>query len=68
MRRVVSVVAPFYNEEQNVPLPADEIDAIFRRLDGYERECFFVNGGSTDGTRDAIDAMALANPGVRDRE
>jgi len=65
MNRLVSVVVPFYNEVENVPRLADEIDAVFRDLPGYDHECLFVNDGSTDGTREAIDSLHAARPHVR---
>lgn len=65
MSTLVSVVAPFYNEVDNAPLLAEKIDAVFGALPGYEYECLFVNDGSTDGTREAIDGLAAANPRVR---
>jgi dolichol-phosphate mannosyltransferase len=65
MKRLVSVVVPFYNEEQNVAPLADQIDAVFTDLAAYEVECLFVNDGSTDETRAAIDGLAAARPHVR---
>lgn len=65
MKPLVSVVAPFYNEEQNVPLLAERIEAVFGRLPGYDYECVFVNDGSTDSTRAELAKAAGANPRIR---
>ena len=62
---LASIVVPFYNEEDNVAALSAKIDAVFEALPGYEYECLFVNDGSTDGTRGAIDALAVKNPHVR---
>lgn len=65
MNTLVSVVVPFYNEEENVPILAERIDAVFRQLPHYDYECLFVNDGSTDATRDRIQKAAAENPRVR---
>lgn len=65
MKTLVSVVAPFYNEEQNVPLLSAKVDNVFEALPDYEYECLFVNDGSTDGTRTELDRLAEANRRVR---
>ena len=64
MKTLVSVVAPFYNEEENVPLLAGQVDAVFANLPEYECECLFVNDGSTDGTHDQLDLLRESNPHV----
>lgn len=65
MKRLVSVVVPFYNEEENVPLLAEKINGFFSALADYDHECLFVNDGSTDGTRAALDEIAAVTPRVR---
>lgn len=61
----VSVVVPFYNEELNAPILSKQIEAVFGELPDYGYECLFVNDGSTDGTREALDQLAQADPHVR---
>lgn len=65
MTCLVSVVVPFFNEVDNVPLLAEEIHRAFKGEDRYGLECVFVNDGSTDGTEAAIEAAASAYPWVR---
>jgi dolichol-phosphate mannosyltransferase len=65
MKPLVSVVAPCYNEEANVPLLAERIAAVFADMPDYDYECLFVNDGSTDGTRAALEQARAANPHVR---
>lgn len=60
----VSVVVPCYNEAENVPLLFERIDAVLAGLPG-SCEILFVNDGSTDGTRAAMDALAAAHPHFR---
>jgi dolichol-phosphate mannosyltransferase len=65
VKTLVSVVAPFYNEEENVLLLAERIDAVFAALPDYDYECLFVNDGSTDGTAAQLDRVAASNPHIR---
>lgn len=65
MKPLVSVVVPFYNEEENVPHVAERVAEVFASLPGYDHECVFVNDGSSDGTRAALDKLAAADPHVR---
>lgn len=65
MKPLVSVVVPFYNEEENVPLVAERVAAVFAGLPDYEYECLFVNDGSTDGTRAQLERLARENPRIR---
>lgn len=63
-QQLVSVVVPFYNEEQNVPLLAKAVAGVFAELPGYAYECLFVNDGSTDGTRAALAAARSENSNI----
>jgi glycosyltransferase involved in cell wall biosynthesis len=65
MKPLVSVVVPFFNEEDNVAPLTERIEAAFSVLPDYEYECVFVNDGSQDGTRAALDTLQAANPRVR---
>lgn len=65
MKTLVSVVVPVYNEESNVPILAERIEAVFASLDDYEYECVFVNDGSTDGTGAQLARLSVANSKVR---
>ena len=61
----VSVVVPFFNEEANVPLLFDRVEAVFAELPDVEYECVFVNDASTDGTRAQLEALRTRSPRVR---
>lgn len=65
MTPLVSVVVPFFNEEENVARLYEQIAAVFAQLPDYDHEVLFVNDGSTDGTRVVMDALAAAHPEVR---
>jgi glycosyltransferase involved in cell wall biosynthesis len=59
---LLSVVAPLYNE-------IDLVEEFYRRvcaaLDGLSFELVLVDDGSTDGTAEALAALAAADPRVR---
>ena len=65
MKTLVSVVVPFYNEEENVAPLAERVAAVFAQLPDYDYECLFVNDGSTDRTADELAKISAANPRVR---
>lgn len=65
MNRLVSIIVPFFNEEENVALLAEKVVEVFAGLPGYGYECVFVNDGSTDGTRAELDRLAAANDRIR---
>ncbi|MBW7863722.1 MAG: glycosyltransferase family 2 protein [Candidatus Hydrogenedentes bacterium] len=64
-RTLVSVVVPCHNEAENAPVLFGRIRDVFASLPGHDFECLFVNDGSTDGTREALDALAAAHPEMR---
>ncbi|MBN2307417.1 MAG: glycosyltransferase family 2 protein [Candidatus Hydrogenedentes bacterium] len=66
MKTLVTVVVPFYNEEENVEPLCAKIEEVFSGLaDDYDYECLFVNDGSTDGTGARLDAAHERNPRIR---
>ncbi len=65
MSPLVSVVVPFFDEEENVPLVAERLAAVFASMPGQDYECVFVNDASTDGTREALDVLAADDDHVR---
>src|SRR3954465_14800057 len=65
MKPLVSVVVPFYNEEENVPRVAARVAEVFQGLPPDDYECLFVNDGSADGTRQVLDELAAKDPKIR---
>lgn len=65
MKPLVSVIVPFFNEEENVPRVAARVAEVFAALPAYEYECLFVNDGSTDGTRAQLERLAAADARIR---
>lgn len=65
MATLVSVVVPCHNEEENVPILADRVAAVFAGLPEYDYELLLVDDASTDGTRGAMEKAAAERPEVR---
>jgi dolichol-phosphate mannosyltransferase len=60
----VSVVAPVYNERENLKPLVDELLAVLRAA-RIPFEIVLVDDGSRDGSSEAIDALAREHPEVR---
>ena len=61
--KVLSVIIPSYNEEQNVKRACTVIGDILKEA-GIRHRLVFVDDGSKDGTWAAIEEMAKNNPNV----
>ncbi len=60
----LSIVVPIYNEEDSLPLLYRSICAALSPL-GRTFELILVNDGSTDGSGELLDQLALCDPRVR---
>jgi glycosyltransferase involved in cell wall biosynthesis len=60
----LSVIIPLLNQEQNVPILAEDVVNVLRGA-GKSFELIFVNDGSTDGTRAALEGLAAAYGEIR---
>lgn len=59
-----SVVIPACNEEQNVPIVAEQVSAVMNAL-AAPWEVIFIDDGSTDGTYRAMEACRAKDPHVK---
>ena len=58
-KKVITVVVPTYNEQENIPLVYDRIKRVFSDdLPGYNWELLFIDNFSTDGSRAIITELA----------
>jgi dolichol-phosphate mannosyltransferase len=62
-RPELSIVIPFLNEEQVLPLLRERLEKIRNRPAAWE--LVFVSDGSTDGSTKFIESWAQANPSVK---
>lgn len=58
MKKIISVIVPTYNEEENIEYAYREVKKIFRLLPKYEYEIVFVDNASTDKSRTLIKKIA----------
>ncbi|MCW3467798.1 glycosyltransferase family 2 protein [Chitinophaga nivalis] len=64
MKKLVSIVVPVYNEQDNVALLNQTIQRIFEPLP-YRFNIFFVDDGSSDGTLENLKKLSLLYDNVR---
>jgi len=63
--KLISVVTPCYNEEENVAPLYERIRAQFATLPKYRWEHIFIDNASTDGTIDRIKAITANDKNVK---
>lgn len=61
----ISVVAPCYNEEDNVDEFCRRVFAVFERMPQHELEILFIDNASSDRTSDRLRALAAADRRVK---
>lgn len=59
--KLISIIIPTYNEEQNVPLI---YNALCKELTEYNLQIIFIDDGSKDSTLNEIKALASSNKNV----
>ncbi len=63
--KLISISTPCFNEEGNVEVLRNRIDAVFRELPQYQYELIFIDNHSTDGTVARIKDMAAQDKRVK---
>ena len=61
----ISVVAPCFNEEENVDELHRRVSAVFERWPHHELEMIFIDNASIDRTAERLRAIAAADPRVK---
>jgi dolichol-phosphate mannosyltransferase len=64
-RKLLSIVAPCYNESEVIRLFYDALHAGLGSLEGLDHEILFVDDGSTDDTLAILNEIAARDPTVR---
>lgn len=62
--KIVSIIAPCYNEESVVELFFEEISKFVGNIQGYDLEIIIVNDGSTDSSLQLLEKHAKENSNV----
>ena len=65
MKKLISIVIPVYNEEENIPLVYEKIKEVSEKLSNYDWEIIFIDDGSTDNSENILEEMAKNNPLVK---
>ncbi len=63
--KLISVVTPCFNEEENVQQIYEEIKSIFSKLENYQYEHIFIDNNSTDKTVSILKIIAQTNKNVK---
>ncbi len=65
MKKLISVVIPIYNEEENIPLIYRTLSEVFKRVRSrYDYQFLFVNDGSIDSSWQLIQSLAVQDTHV----
>jgi glycosyltransferase involved in cell wall biosynthesis len=65
-RKLVSVVTPCYNEQDNVEACAEAVRQLFAgELAGYDHEHIFCDNASTDRTEEILRRLAAEDPHIK---
>jgi glycosyltransferase involved in cell wall biosynthesis len=65
MTKLISIVTPCYNEEENVELLYHKVKDVFSLLPHYRCEHLFIDNHSSDGTVSILKRLAANDPNVK---
>jgi glycosyltransferase involved in cell wall biosynthesis len=63
--KLISIVIPCYNEEDNIFELYEKIKDIFAKLTHYQYECIFIDNNSKDKTVNILKKMALRDNNIK---
>ncbi len=63
--KLISIVTPCFNEEENVDVLAERIAAVFVGLPQYTYEHIFIDNASTDRTVEKVKALAAKDKRIK---
>ena len=63
--KLISIVTPCFNEEENVEDLYQQVKAIFNQLPQYKYEHIFIDNASTDKTVTILRSMALKDKNIK---
>ncbi|MGV8834204.1 MAG: glycosyltransferase family 2 protein [Devosia sp.] len=65
MKKLISIIVPVYNEQDNIQITYDELKKTTASLDAYDFEFIFTDNHSTDQTFAKLARIAEIDPSVR---
>jgi glycosyltransferase involved in cell wall biosynthesis len=65
MKKLISIVTPCYNEEENVKLLYNEVKMVFDKLTEYDYEHIFIDNASKDKTVSILKEIASNDKNVK---
>ena len=60
----ISIIAPFFNEEESLPIFLEEVLNIVEKMSEYNFEIIFIDDGSTDNGLVFLKKMAIENKNI----
>ncbi len=65
MKKLISIITPLYNEEENLPAFKSRLEDVFAKLPQYNFEVLLVDNGSCDSSQEWCTETARKNPDWR---
>ena len=65
MKKLISIITPCYNEEENIEDTHQVIDTLFSTIHNYDYEHIFIDNASTDATLSILKNIAHADKHVK---
>lgn len=65
MKKLISVVTPCYNEEENVEILYNNVKDVFKQLPQHNYEHIFIDNASTDKTVEILKHLAASDKNVK---
>ena len=63
--KLISVVTPCYNEEENIDVIYRQVKEIFSQFPHYQYEHIFIDNASTDKTVDILKRIAITDKNIK---
>jgi glycosyltransferase involved in cell wall biosynthesis len=65
MEKLISILTPCYNEEENVEILYNKVKDVFNELPQYRYEHIFIDNASTDKTMDILKRLAAQDKNLK---
>jgi glycosyltransferase involved in cell wall biosynthesis len=65
MKKLITVLTPCYNEEENVEILYDKVRNVFEQLPQYNYEHIFIDNASTDKTVEILKHLAASDKNLK---